>query len=233
MKKQILHLVIFLLMGANVSANPFASTLNISMAGNAVMMVVFDGVSYPNSAYDFRMENITPGNHHVKIITRENRGWRNLPLNRVVFNGWINLNPGEEVFATIDRFSRLKINRVVKSCPPPPVNYWDYHNDNCNSYRYYSPMPPESFIALKQTILNCNFESSRLECAKMALAHNYFTSQQIADIMNLFWFESSKLEFAKSAYSHVIDSQNYYQVYNQFSFNSSIKELNQCLGIRR
>jgi len=252
MKKQILHLAILMLISMGASANPFSSAINIRTQDHDILTIVFDGVIYPNQTCDFSLQNITPGNHHIKVLTRERYGWYNSRFNRSIFNGWVNLNPGEEIFAVIDCFNNLKITRVVKICPPPPPpcheNQLGYYNnsyyENCNvngkrinnyqnSFGYNSSMSPENFCSLKQSILNCNFESTRLECAKMALANNYFTSQQVAGIMNLFWFESTKLDFAKAAYSHTIDSQNYFQVNDSFSFGSSTSDLNQSIGIIR
>ncbi len=239
MRKQIIHLAIFLLIGAKISAHPATSTLNVQTADNDFITVVIDGFVYPGTVAGFRMENISPGVHYVRIMKSGRGRWNGRGSERTVYNSRLMTKQGEEIFVIIDYFNNVSIRRIVKHCPPVPARYdamYSGHNSMCNSlqpqYTYF-PMTAESFFVLKQTILNSNFESSRLECAKLALINNYFTSQQIADIMDLFWFESSKLEFAKSAYSHVVDSQNYYQVCNKFSFNSSVKKLNQFLAVGR
>jgi len=237
MKKQILHLAIFLLMGISASAHPFTSSLNIHTVANEMVTVVFDGVAYPDAGTDFRMENITPGSHSLKVMVTEFHGWNRRSYTRVIYNSCLITNPGEDIFATIDCFNNISISRVMNYCPPAPpaCGNISYSYDNrCNTLplQYgYLPMSPEYFYALKQSIRHCNFESSRLECAKLALANNYFTAQQVADIMNLFWFESTRLEFAKAAYPRTVDSQNYYRVNDSFSFSSSTRELNQTLRI--
>jgi len=43
--------------------------------------------------------------------------------------------------------------------------------------------------------------------------------------MQTFSFEDSKLSLAKMAYSRVIDQSNYFVVYDEFWFSSSVDEL--------
>lgn len=100
------------------------------------------------------------------------------------------------------------------------------------------PVPPMpmcmlqmEFMQLKSSIANKSFESSKLQIAKQALAGNYFSSAQVADLMREFDFETTRLDFAKSAYPRVIDKQNYYQVNNGFTFESSIQDLNQYIAM--
>ncbi|MFM7055022.1 MAG: DUF4476 domain-containing protein, partial [Bacteroidota bacterium] len=57
-----------------------------------------------------------------------------------------------------------------------------------------------------------------------------FTSRQVADMMGLMTFDSSRLELAKLAYGKTIDRENYWVVYNLFTFESSIVELNNYIS---
>jgi hypothetical protein len=93
-------------------------------------------------------------------------------------------------------------------------------------------MNPADFSQLKQTIDNARFENTRLSIFKQALNYNYFTTAQVRELMDLFWFENSKLEVAKIAYPKTIDQNNYYQVNNEFSFSSSVNELGQYIAMR-
>jgi hypothetical protein len=44
-------------------------------------------------------------------------------------------------------------------------------------------------------------------------------------MLRAFSFEDQRLELAKYAYSHVIDPQNFPQVYALFNFNSNVEAL--------
>lgn len=102
------------------------------------------------------------------------------------------------------------------------------YNGNNNNYNY-PPMPQEmeavAFQSLKQTIDNQWFSSGKQDVFKQALAGNYFTSQQVSELVNLYSFDSDKLVVAKMAYTKTIDPQNYFMVSNQLGFSSSVNDL--------
>lgn len=244
MKKRILQLAVLLFLSVGAMARPVVNAINISAQNHGLLSVVFDGTAFSNQTSNFRLENVAPGNHYIKISAAPVYGWSRNRVSRVLYKGWVNVNPGEEVFAVVNGYNNLQISRmaicvtppVIPPCHDDPYGYQQPSgfDDNCQPDHYvgYTAMSPTDFMMLKQSVLHANFESTRLETAKMALANNYLTSQQVASIMNLFWFESTKLDFAKAAYNHVVDPQNYFQVNNEFSFDSSVSELSHYLAAR-
>jgi hypothetical protein len=64
-----------------------------------------------------------------------------------------------------------------------------------------------------------------LEIAKQSIDRNNFSTMQVREMVLLFAFENNKLDLAKYAYSHAVDKNNYFQLYNVFSFNNSKDEL--------
>ena len=86
-------------------------------------------------------------------------------------------------------------------------------------------MDPATFQQLKQSIQSQWFSSSQQQVFMQALAHNYFTSQQVLELVDLFTFSSDQLQVAKSAYSKTIDPQNYFIVSNALAFSYDVSEL--------
>ena len=249
MKKKILQIVLLVAISLNVKADHYTSTINICNHDNDLISVMIDGIQYPNAVNEFHLSGITSGRHQVKVFTRENFGYNYSKFAHLAYSGFVNLKPGEEIFAVIDPYNQLRIKRVVTAMPAPvsvikPIrsyntsyntnnfNKGNYHRENCNNQYSYGPnaMDESSYFTLKQCIADKWFDSSKSEVAHMAMRDNYFTTQQIVGIMNLFDFESTKLEFAKMAYSHVLDQQNYWMVNDAFSFSSSISNLQEFIG---
>lgn len=249
MKNKILQIALLVALSVTAKADYYASAINISNHDNDLITVMMDGIQYPNAVSEFHLSGITPGRHEVKVFTRENYGYNYSQFSHLAFSGVVNLKPGEEIFAVIDGFNQLRIKRVVNMQPRPvaivkpapncntsykaeyDTNY--HHDDHCNTPVYnYAPyaMDESSYFTLKQCIADKWFDSSKSEVAQMAMRNNYFTTVQVAGIMNLFDFESTKLEFAKMAYSHVVDQQNYWMVNDAFSFSSSISNLQEFIG---
>ena len=90
-------------------------------------------------------------------------------------------------------------------------------------------MDAVSFGKAKQTIESKGFDDTRLSTAKQVAKANCLTSDQILEIIKIFGFEDSRLEFAKYAYDFCFDQNNYHNVSQGFSFDSSTEELNSYL----
>ncbi len=110
-------------------------------------------------------------------------------------------------------------------------NNWngnDWNGNNWGSYPgtgFRTPMSQDDFSRLLNVIDSKSFESTREDIAMGAIGSNYFTSQQVLQMLNVFTFESTKVKVAKSAYDKVVNPDKYYIVYDAFTFESSISDL--------
>jgi hypothetical protein len=86
-------------------------------------------------------------------------------------------------------------------------------------------MKKDDFKDLKSTINNMNFESTNLDVVKTAIDNNYFTSEQVRELLTYFTYEDNRLIVAKYAYKKVCDQKNFFKVYDAFNFESSVSEL--------
>ena len=105
-----------------------------------------------------------------------------------------------------------------------PSNATIVGNGNC-----MRSMDAVSFGKAKQTIESKGFDDTKLSTAKQVAKANCLTTDQILEIMKIFGFEESRLEFAKYAYDYCFDQNNYYNVSQGFSFDSSTEELNEYI----
>jgi len=69
------------------------------------------------------------------------------------------------------------------------------------------------------------FENNMMRSATQVISTNYFTSEQVKDLLQLFSSENNKLELAKLAYDKTVDQRNYYVVNDVFSYSGSRDEL--------
>ncbi|MFZ4057222.1 MAG: DUF4476 domain-containing protein [Ferruginibacter sp.] len=113
-------------------------------------------------------------------------------------------------------------------------NGWNNNNNNNNGYNWNGnnwnangwngtnrPMNDQSFQQLKQTLTNEAFDDTRSTIAKQVLGINYFTSEQVRQLVKLFTFDTGKLDIAKFAYKNTVDRGNYYVIYPELTFSSS------------
>jgi len=247
MKTKALQLVVLLsALSLSIVTQAAVSVLNISTKSNAFFTVAIDNYQYPNYTNNFTSQGIDAGNHFISVTS--SRSGYNMSINRniVLYQGWISINPCEELNVCILPGGNVALSRrslaplVVPQCGTQPYNYNSYPNNydyNTQNYQYdYSnynticAMNSENFFQLKQVIANRWFDSSKLESAKLALNQNYISSSQLYELMMLLDFESSKLDLAKYAYERVIDKQNVFRIYNAFDFDSSISSFNHYIN---
>jgi hypothetical protein len=92
-------------------------------------------------------------------------------------------------------------------------------------YRSGKLMTEREFQIAKDAIRNEWFEQSRLTLAKTIMDKNYFTTQQVKEMMLLFTFENNRMEIAKYGYRKTVDNNNYYLLNDALTFNSTKDEL--------
>lgn len=107
------------------------------------------------------------------------------------------------------------------------------YNDNRRESRRRMAMDGGSFAQVKETIKNSSFDDTKLSTAKSIISGNYFTTDQVMQLCQLFNFDESKLDVAKAAYSRTIDQNNYFKIGNVLTFSSSKEDLNNFISSQR
>jgi hypothetical protein len=90
-------------------------------------------------------------------------------------------------------------------------------------------MSDRDFRDFKKLITERTFESTKLSMAKNVIDINFFSTDQLREILGLFTFESGKLEIAKYTYSNTVDKNNYFRLFDLFTFESSVTELDEYI----
>jgi len=204
------------------------SDLTISSLTDNSFAVYIDG-RVIRSGYNFEVsiDRIKPGMHSLKIIQRlpyAKVGNMVFKTDKIIYDSDVFIRSNTQTHFIISDYGR--VSKSVRS-NRTYGNYWPSY-----SYGYgygYSPMNNNSFSQLKQTVNNSSFESDKVMMVKQVITSNYFTVKQVKEILRLFNFESSKLEIAKLIYPKTIDNQNFFSVFDEFSYSSSKQELNQYI----
>lgn len=203
-----------------------------SFYSNVNLRVSVDGNTYTVNRNkgndDFVINNLSAGNHSIKIWQVPGRGrggGMNSQVMRVLYDASVYFRAGYQTDFVLNRFGH-----VFRDEQPAGSGDYPYPN-NPNQYPGYNQaMSNESFNALKSTVTNESFDNSRMNILKQAAAANYFTAAQVRELMQIFSFDNSKLEVAKTFYSRTTDKQNYFMVNDAFSFSGSKDELTKFIS---
>lgn len=237
MKNMISTLVIACIISINAKADHRLSDLHIRKFDNAPVLVQFENQFVENPGPVKVINNLEGGRYRLKIWTlRHGHGHgHSNGHRRLVYNGFIDVPGGAEVRAILTRHNTIRINQVIPNFVPVHVN------PICDPHVPFHPFPvgyqasncimsPSEFNALLNTIDNQPFESTRMTIAKQVIRdRNVITTDQVAALMHLMSFESSKLELSKFAYEYTIDRHKYFQLFNEFSFDSSVRSLSEYM----
>lgn len=218
------------------SANHFNSSLTVRATDHTTISVAVNQQWIGAPGTTITVDNLTPGNHWISIA--RHHGFYGQSM--VVFSGYVFIPEMSEVRSILTHSNRLKVTEVLPIAPQP-VCHNDFGYDPYNNYGYptsYGYNTPivisqNDFGMLRNSIANKSFESTKLEIAKQALQRFNFNTQQVAEMMRLFTFESSKLDFAKAAYNKTVDKNRYFIINDEFTFSSSISELNRYIDNRQ
>jgi hypothetical protein len=91
-------------------------------------------------------------------------------------------------------------------------------------------MPESLFRQKYNAIMMQNTDSRKLEMANDLAVSVCLSADQVKSIAALFIDDFSRLEFAKTAYRNTVDKENYYFVYDEFAYISTVFMLHDYIG---
>ncbi|HMQ80828.1 MAG TPA: DUF4476 domain-containing protein [Ignavibacteria bacterium] len=212
-----------------------SSYLQLSLFDDGNFTVTLDNSSL--SAGNYAEFDLLPAGEHSLKVTRVNA--EPSVQGDVVFDGKIKIPSGTDLYAVIDEYNTFVVykkkkygfNRMIPlgefvvRCGDGKTPTSDKDQYSATDECRYKVMKKDDFKDLKSTINNRNFESYNSTIVKSAIDNNYFTSEQVVELLRYFTFEDTKLEIAKYSYKKVCDQGNFFKVYDAFDFESSVTEL--------
>ncbi|TVT40101.1 DUF4476 domain-containing protein [Hymenobacter setariae] len=96
---------------------------------------------------------------------------------------------------------------------------------------YLQPLAPAEVADLTQALRNRSFDDARLPIVKQALAQSAVRADELAQLISTLSFDKSRIELAEYGYAHLSDPQNFYRVYDVLRYPTSIREVQQALGL--
>jgi hypothetical protein len=107
----------------------------------------------------------------------------------------------------------------------------DWNGTQNNSGFYGNVMNNQEFSQFITAIKrDAQYDDNKTGMILNAAKYNSFKALQIYELIHVLSFEKGKLQLAKQLYAHCIDKQNFYHVYEAFSFESSKRELNEFIA---
>ena len=208
---------------------------------NRNYQVVLDGTSYysnsstnvntntndvngnTNSVNDIVLANQQLGSHTIAVYRmRNNNGNANNGTNE-------GTNANEIYSNTFQLRQGYDMNIIVNGNGQVSFTEKRVRNRGNRNYNQQnvSAMSDESFNQLLQTVRSKWLQSSKITAERDAFisTYNYFTTEQVRQLLSLVSLEANRLALAKLAYPRVTDATSFTQVYGLFNSTSSRNDL--------
>ena len=108
--KKIFTLITLLFLSAATFANVNEARLSISSMSNTPIRVLIDGRQVQQANKEYRISNLSPGNHRIQIYRinqKQGRGVFRNNRDEMIYNGNVNLRRGTHTDIVINRFGKV------------------------------------------------------------------------------------------------------------------------------
>mgnify|MGYP002815083129 CR=1 FL=1 len=89
--------------------------------------------------------------------------------------------------------------------------------------------PPE-LAGIHRAVKDAAFSREKLAVLGSAVGDRWFTAQQVVQLLGAFDFEKDKVEAAVLLHPHVVDPENWFQVYGAFDFDANKRKVRERVG---
>ena len=224
-KEGIVKTLLFLLVSSFLSASIIAQTLTLRFEGSSSTNyeVKIDGKSYfssniaadNNSSYNQRLlkvENLSPGSHNLEVYNAGTDATVN-NNNEPVYTNTFQLRVGYDMVIAIRRNGQ--------------VTFTEKRSTGSTNTQVNTPMTDANFDKLMQSVNSKWSQSAKLTTIKTALNNkaNYFTIEQVGQMLSVITSERSRIDLAKLSYARVTDPENFNEIYSLLNSQAGKTEL--------
>ncbi|AFD08443.1 DUF4476 domain-containing protein [Solitalea canadensis] len=222
-----------------ISINTFAfnQTVTVSLSNRESIIVEIDGrVQNSRPQRQVIISSMNQGVHSLKVYRSSSNSSRPVAINnqKVLYTGNFYLNNNRSMAVTIDNWGRASFVEVDTRSNNndnydryPDNDYDRYPNSN---YHDCIPMTSGEFDQLKNSLKDRSFDDKKMDLLKVVINNNYFSTNQVKEIVKLFSFNNNQLNAAKLLYPYTVDQEYYYTVGDAFTFSSSKNDLDKFLA---
>jgi hypothetical protein len=194
--------------GALLAASAYSQSLRVTFNGTKDFQLVVDGRTYNSGSYlgnDLVLNNLS-GRHSVSVY-RINRNGRSKSL----YSSTVTLSPDQEVHLSINNNGSISREETSSNA----------------AYGYRNAMDDASFNAIYRDVNSEWGQSAKMKAARDAFnaGSNYFSTDQVRQIVELINSEANRMELLKLAYDNASEQANFYQLYDLLRSQANKTEL--------
>lgn len=223
--------------------------LSITVATGSDVQVVIDNRSYRTEDKALTLHQIRPGNYTIRVYrsrrdvrdTRDRRPARANDRilgggnrNDLLYSATVYVHANHHLDIMINRFGKALVDeRPLYDAYDPNRDEDDKDWDRGQNSGYRNAISAAEFDRFVQNVRGQWLTNSKLTTAREGIRRDYFTTDQVRTLLQLFNSDTDKLELARLAYARTVDARNYDQLYSVFAYQSSREQLERYIRENR
>lgn len=156
-----------------------------------------------------------------------------------IYQGTIYLESDVEHLAKVEKLDNGEYRFEIYARNPIPGRIPEYrpryrpdrHGDRDDHRRHRRPMSEGDFEDLVDQVDEAAFADEQLGVIRMAARHNWFTAEQVRQLVQEVSGSDAKVEVAVNLYDRTVDRNRFHRVMSAFNFSSSRREVRERLGL--
>lgn len=194
---------------------------------NSNYIVIFDGSLHSaNGKFEGEMDG---GKHAISILKHNYNLTTAKVKTEVIYEGTLDLTDnmfyiyklsnGYLSFVSVDVYSPV-ISTVATS-----NNQESSAANNTNAIITGTAMDEATFTTFLTKMKDKSMDDQKLVFVKSTMKNNWFTTDQVLQMIQTFSFENNKVDFAKVIWHKTTDKGSFFKIYDAFTFSSSEKSV--------
>lgn len=215
-------IIIFLFNGLISQAKSY---LKIDL-NNINYIIIFDGTLYvANGKFEGEIDG---GKHAISILKHDYNLTTSKVKTEVVYEGTLDLS--DNMFY-VYKLSNAYLSFVSVDAYSPVVttNTTTVTPSNTTTTATGTAMDDATFTTFLSKMKDKSMDNQKLDFAKSTMKNNWFTTDQVLQLLQTFSFENNKVELAKLIWHKTTDKGSYFKIYDAFTFSSSEKSVQEYI----
>lgn len=192
---------------------------------NSDYIIIFDGSLYSaNGKFEGEIDG---GKHAISILKHNYNLTTSKVKTDVIYEGTLDLS--DNMFY-VYKLSNAYLSFVSVDAYSPVISTIGTNDHsttptNNTTVATGTAMDDATFTTFLTKMKDKGFDNQRLDFVKSTMKNNWFTTDQVLQMIQTFSFENNKVDFAKVIWHKTTDKGSFFKIYEAFTFSSSEKSV--------
>ncbi len=204
------------------------SYLKIELAAGSTNIIIFDGtLCVANGKFEGEIDG---GKHAIAILKHDYNLTTSKVKTEILYEGTLDLSDNMFYIYKLSNgyLSFISVDVYAPAATTITTNTTATNNSastTSTTVTTGTAMDDANFSTFLTKLKDKSFDNQKTDFVKSTMKNNWFTSDQVLQILQTYGFENNKVDLAKLIWHKTTDKGNFFKIYEAFTFSSSEKSV--------